>query len=966
MNHDLDSSDSRGSGPSGRASELGIHRLGRVGDCFYFQGWQTHAMGVPPTRRYVFAGLEEPINPRFTITLGNQADATGHDGASPVRTDFLDLLWVKDVSVSNPLNVGVMANAADEKPSGVGVHEISKNDFDAFRDALEATKVGEIWIHPMVLHIARQQNTEQTLHFLMKAASQVGWNAGNFSLAVLLAETAGGDQVPLFLQVCNECMSCLNPARLPTALKENYINAAAEVEVSAENRKQALDVSTQLLRIDPRAACRYAQRVIATLKFDRNELADYLRPFFPSLSQWWIMHVIQNTGLGQEQVADALNVAGTAAATQNQWDLAMLAYHAALMIDPEAPGAAWNMGCLCLKDGDMRGAETFFKRLSRHYANQSLSCRWPRIQGQPWPTAPMTSIGFELPPAATAWPRISVVTPSYNQGQFIEETILSVLNQGYPNLQYIIVDGSSDDGTREVLERYRSRIDHLIIESDHGQSEAINKGLRLADGELITWLNSDDMQAPGALHRAALAWLENRADVIAGICLEHAEHQFRTINKPASDNEGFNPPQLARIFKYWLKGYYFLQPEVFFSRQILLKAGLLDETLYYSMDYDLWMRFSKAGAVLEVVDWPFAFFRKHESQKTDNLIESVNEQAVVRGRHYELRPDDERLSRIRRSLAALNRNANPSVCVLIHPAGETYSAVIRDELDLFHDEKFACRMSHDVNSPAVADADLVILVVEPADEREVIKSLRAAKPERLIVGWFWNNHRQLFDNYAIAELVDVTLIGHGTIGEYLKNDRSVHGGYLPRCVTRWQRQEVAAWFEEFGCGPRTSTLDVGFAADPLEHLRCLRELMQGFPDQPSPDLPLDNEGAAPPSAEKEIFAGCCSHQFSLVLPQQDNLLEAVFHSLLAGQIPWVAGESEELDLAIPKDLQDSLPIIRFSMQDPADFKKAYANAAGRIAMEGLEGPRRRHLHVLENHMVSSRIRRIMALARLLE
>ena len=90
-------------------------------------------------------------------------------------------------------------------------------------------------------------------------------------------------------------------------------------------------------------------------------------------------------------------------------------------------------------------------------------------------------------------PLVTIVTPSYNQGQFIEETILSVLNQTYNNIQYIIIDGDSTDGTKKVLDKYKNRVDVIISEKDKGQTDAINKGFKLAKGELVGWLNSDDI-----------------------------------------------------------------------------------------------------------------------------------------------------------------------------------------------------------------------------------------------------------------------------------------------------------------------------------------------------------------------------------------------------------------------------------------------------------------------------------------
>ena len=136
-----------------------------------------------------------------------------------------------------------------------------------------------------------------------------------------------------------------------------------------------------------------------------------------------------------------------------------------------------------------------------------------------WPYQAPTPY-FAIPaglPDGRPWPRISIVTPSFNQGRFIEETILSVLGQGYPNLEYIVIDGGSTDETGAVLERYRDQLDHVVSEKDDGQSHAINKGMAIATGEILTWLNSDDMLAPGALFAMAIAFATSRAEIVAGI-----------------------------------------------------------------------------------------------------------------------------------------------------------------------------------------------------------------------------------------------------------------------------------------------------------------------------------------------------------------------------------------------------------------------------------------------------------------
>jgi len=143
----------------------------------------------------------------------------------------------------------------------------------------------------------------------------------------------------------------------------------------------------------------------------------------------------------------------------------------------------------------------------------------PRSGYASWPYQVPTPY-FAIPsglPDGRPWPRISIVTPSFNQGRFIEESILSVLGQGYPNLEYIVIDGGSTDETSAVLERYRDQLDHVVSEKDDGQSHAINKGMAIASGEILTWLNSDDMLAPGALFAMAIAFATSRAEIVAGI-----------------------------------------------------------------------------------------------------------------------------------------------------------------------------------------------------------------------------------------------------------------------------------------------------------------------------------------------------------------------------------------------------------------------------------------------------------------
>jgi glycosyltransferase involved in cell wall biosynthesis len=220
-------------------------------------------------------------------------------------------------------------------------------------------------------------------------------------------------------------------------------------------------------------------------------------------------------------------------------------------------------------------------------------------------------------PGGAPWPKISIVTASYNQGQYIEQTILSVLNQGYPNVEHIVIDGGSTDETQEILHRYRSRLAHVTSEPDRGQSHAINKGMAKATGDILTWLNSDDMLAPGALAAVALAFDTSSADMVAGVCNVYRGGEMIEQHLTSCENGPLPLEDILDLDGGWNAGQFFYQPEVMFKRSLWLRAGgYVDESMYFSMDYDLWVRFAHAGAVLHVIGRPVAWFRQHAEQKT--------------------------------------------------------------------------------------------------------------------------------------------------------------------------------------------------------------------------------------------------------------------------------------------------------------------------------------------------------------
>lgn len=220
-------------------------------------------------------------------------------------------------------------------------------------------------------------------------------------------------------------------------------------------------------------------------------------------------------------------------------------------------------------------------------------------------------------PDGRPWPKISIVTPSFNQGRFLEDTILSVLESGYPNVEHIVVDGGSTDETGDVLARYRDRLAYAVSEKDEGQADAINKGMVRATGQILTWLNSDDTLAPGALHAAALAFHTSNADLVAGVCQLFRDGVLVDQHLTSAPDGPLPLDDLLDLDACWNAGEFFYQPEVLFTRRIWEKAGgHVDKAAHFSMDYELWLRFAEAGARLHVIGRPIARFRMHEGQKT--------------------------------------------------------------------------------------------------------------------------------------------------------------------------------------------------------------------------------------------------------------------------------------------------------------------------------------------------------------
>jgi len=224
-------------------------------------------------------------------------------------------------------------------------------------------------------------------------------------------------------------------------------------------------------------------------------------------------------------------------------------------------------------------------------------------------------------------PRITIVTPSFNQADFLEETILSVLNQRYPNLEYMIFDGGSTDGSRAIIEKYASHLAYYEIEPDRGQTHAINKGLAKATGEVIAYLNSDDVYLPGALLAIGEYFLAHpTAEWVTGQCHMYGDGPSWWM-KPPSD---FALPHLVHECSI-------AQPATFWRRTVVERFGPFDEARRYNMDYEYWLRIMSGGVKLDIVPYPLAGFRLHPASKTVSESDPFREADRVLREEYRSR-----------------------------------------------------------------------------------------------------------------------------------------------------------------------------------------------------------------------------------------------------------------------------------------------------------------------------------------
>lgn len=236
--------------------------------------------------------------------------------------------------------------------------------------------------------------------------------------------------------------------------------------------------------------------------------------------------------------------------------------------------------------------------------------KFPASNKTGWPWDESTAIGAPADLAGVALPKISIVTPSYNQGAYLEETIRSIALQKYPNIEHIIMDGGSKDDSVAVIKKYADCISYWVSEKDRGQSHAINKGIERCTGVIFNWINSDDLLMPGALWAVARAWLKKPGAIVAGNTEFFDDTGVKEVVK-ASDQT------LRNFIRFWeAPEFAWAQPGTFIPLADLKAIGGIQEELKYCMDYQMMVKLLMRDLPVVYVDHLIARFRLHPQSKT--------------------------------------------------------------------------------------------------------------------------------------------------------------------------------------------------------------------------------------------------------------------------------------------------------------------------------------------------------------
>ncbi|MGG9970612.1 glycosyltransferase family 2 protein [Ferruginibacter sp. SUN002] len=210
------------------------------------------------------------------------------------------------------------------------------------------------------------------------------------------------------------------------------------------------------------------------------------------------------------------------------------------------------------------------------------------------------------------FPKISIVTPSYNQGAYLEATILSVLGQNYPNIEYIIMDGGSTDNSVEIIKKYQQHLYYWRSEKDEGQAAAINAGFKKATGDILMWLNSDDMLMPNVLNTIATVAVNEGDKLFVGNCIHFHEQDSGVLRSWGSSV----PTKCVNLQLALID--YIIQPSSFWTKAVWNKVGPLDEKLHFVFDWEWYLRAQSEKVEIKSINLCLSLYRIHEKHKSSN------------------------------------------------------------------------------------------------------------------------------------------------------------------------------------------------------------------------------------------------------------------------------------------------------------------------------------------------------------
>jgi tetratricopeptide (TPR) repeat protein len=665
---------------------------------------------------------------------------------------------------------------------------------------------------------------------------------------------------------------------------------------------------------------------------------------------------------------------GDALSQQGNIQAAVAAYQQALKIEPEQQSiisklSSWefNVGLFLLSAGNINTALEHFQVVERVEEWTENFVRWPSLKGEDWPAMPwnLRDSFAALLPDNVRLPKISIVTPSFNQGDYLEETILSVLHQQYPNLEYIIVDGGSGDRTPEILAKYQQQVDRIIIEPDKGQSEAINKGFTQSSGELLMWLNSDDMLFPGALFYLAQTYLQTRCDIIAGICVVHRDRQVIALRKPKVRQSNFTVANLADVSRFWSTGHFFFQPEVIFTREAWQQAGeMLDENLNYAMDHDLWIRFARQQSRLAVIDYPVALFRKHSAQKTANNLASLQELLAVTQKYYAPPLNYEDLAKTTDKLARWLAATDKKMLLVGTLFPESFET-IEQELASNFDSQSKVTICRKLNDIELNDFDVIMVIVGSPEDRTIVSQVKQSDYTGLLAAWLWEKYTNYSTNIQIADSVDICFPQHELGSKLLSNARGYIAPSLTKSILQWAQTDSRNWFERYGKQLRINGCCSYLTTQTEKKILSLLEK--------SDVLCLDESCLNLQLSGEEKFARSVNYKVAICSNINNEIVSELFEALLCGQIPIIIGEIERLDEIIDRQLQNELPIILLNddnykklswlseFQENEFQQNLLAVVREAIALfdrQGISGTITRHEFVSNNHFLIYRLNKV--------